>query len=346
MPLRRPGLLFICLLLVLNACQAPQFLPAARPPGVRQQAQNSATQLWEPTLRGAYQDVFAEHDRNQSGQIEPAEAAHAPRGLAQLDHNRDGALSPAETLPEGRYFSLMIDLLTQPPRPARSDEDPRVQMPTPAEIQRFRESLNQISDRPETRSQVYPVLLVPGYAEPSWYFMYGIYRELKQQGWAVEGINLFPNFAPAEEQARKVKAKVEEMLQRYGTDKIELVVHSFGGLISRYYIQEMGGQTQVRNLVTIATPHHGTYTAYLGPGESAVQLRPGSDFIEKLNANGYIYPPVRYTAIWSNTDEIVIPPRHAIMPGATVHAVPWTGHLTIMFSERTYGFIREALLRP
>lgn len=343
--LRRSGFVFICLLLVLSACQTP-YLPAGPRSAVTQRAQSSQTQIWEPTLRAAYQDVFAEHDRNQSGQIEASEIAHAPRGLAQLDHNRDGALSPDEALPEARYFSLMVDLLTRRPQAVRADEDPLVSMPTPAEIQRFRESLGRSHDSPAARRQIYPVLLVPGYAEPSWYFMYGIYRELKQAGWAVEGLNLFPNFAPAEEQAHKVKAKVEEMLQRYGTDKVELVVHSFGGLISRYYIQELGGQNQVRNLVTIATPHHGTYTAYLGPGESAVQLRPGSDFLEKLNANGYVYPPVRYTAIWSNTDEIVIPPRHAIMPGATVHAVPWTGHLTIMFSERSYDFIRAALLRP
>lgn len=337
--------LVIWLCISLSACQISQPVAGTRPaaPVSAQQVQNP----WEPVLRLAYQDVFSEHDENRNQQIESQEIAHAPQGLAQLDQDHDGRLSFEEAQPEARYFNLMIDLLTQ--RPVLSQaahEDPLIEMPTPAEIQRFRQSFNQPPEAVQHRNQLYPVLLVPGYAEPSWYFMYGIYRELKQQGWAVEGLNLFPNFAPAEEQALKVKAKIEAMLQRYGVDKIEVVAHSFGGLVSRYYIQELGGREQVRNLITIATPHHGTYTAYLGPGASALQLRPGSAFLKQLNAQGYIYPPVRYTAIWSNTDEIVIPPRNAIMPDATVHAVPWTGHLSIMFSKRTYGFIRETLLQP
>ena len=176
--------------------------------------------------------------------------------------------------------------------------------------------------------------------------MYGIYRNLKTNGWAVEGIDLFPNFAPAEEQAYKVQAKIEEMRTRYGVEQVDLVVHSFGGLISRYYIQELDGLEKVRNLVTVATPHHGTYAAYLGPGASAVQLRPDSDFLNHLNAQGFAYGSVRYTSIWSNLDEIVLPPKNSIMPESTVHYVPWTGHLTIMFSKRTYGHIRNALAKP
>ena len=105
----------------------------------------------------------------------------------------------------------------------------------------------------------------------------------------------------------------------------------------------MDGATSVRNLVTIATPHHGTYTAYLGPGKSADQLKYNSPFIQALNANGYVYEPVQYTSIWSNIDEIVIPPRSAIMPESTVHQVRWTGHLSILFSRRTYTHVLAAL---
>jgi len=347
-------LLVIFLLTSLLACQAlpgqqPAALPGLNPasrvqPMLRSQSQ---AQDWEQALRQEYQQVFAEHDSNRNGSIEPSEVAHAPRAFAAFDRNRDQRLSPAETLPEPRYLALILDLLTQPvARAPQANEDPRLELPSPQELARFRQEIEQHGDQVQTRQQAYPVLLVPGYAEPSWYFMYGIYRDLKKQGWAVEGLNLFPNFASAEEQALKVQARIEQMRQRYGVDKIDLVVHSFGGLISRYYIQEMGGTATVRNLVTIATPHHGTYSAYLGPGESAVQLRPDSDFLKKLNAQGYAYPPVRYTSIWSNVDEIVLPPSNAVMPDSEVHYVPWTGHLTIMFSQRTYGFVRQALLKP
>lgn len=217
-------------------------------------------------------------------------------------------------------------------------------LPSPQELEQFTQELEQAEhsykqlDRP-------PVLLVPGYAEPSWYFMYGLYRHLKKSGWQVEGINLFPNFATAEEQAKKIQTRIEDMKARYGVSQVELVVHSFGGLISRYYIQNMGGAAHVRNLVTIATPHQGTYVAYFGPGKSADQLKYKSPFIQALNAKGYAYPPVKYTSIWSNIDEIVIPQRSAVMPDSTVHQVPWTGHLSILFSKRTYAHVLAALDR-
>ena len=48
-------------------------------------------------------------------------------------------------------------------------------------------------------------------------------------------------------------------------DKIHLVAHSFGGLVSRYYIQELGGLADVDGLTMLGTPNKGVAGfAYLG----------------------------------------------------------------------------------
>ncbi len=50
-----------------------------------------------------------------------------------------------------------------------------------------------------------------------------------------------------------------------------------GGVVSRYYLQRLGGLARVRRFVTISSPHHGTVTAYLrrlperGPADAARQ---------------------------------------------------------------------------
>lgn len=340
-------LCFTGLSLALFACQAQSFgslpLQSAR---IEAQAQADWRQLFESQS----QQIFAEHDLNRNGSIELREIPHAPASFQELDTNQDGHLSSQEALPKSAYFDYLKEYVRKNLTPLSSAEsrqdpaqDPQLEtLPTPAEMQRFDQELKQAATQSKALDRP-PVLLVPGYAEPSWYFMYGIYRQLKKEGWQVEGINLFPNFASAEEQAHKVKAKIEEMKQRYGVQQVDLVVHSFGGLISRYYIQELQGKSTVRNLVTVATPHHGTVTAFAGPGKSAQQLRPNSAFLTQLNANGFAYAPVKYTSIWSNLDEIVIPPKNAIMPDSKVYYVPWTGHLTIMFSKRTYAHILETL---
>lgn len=348
MPL--PALKNVCLVglsLALLACQSqalnPLNLPSAR---LEAQAQLDWRQLFENQA----QEVFAEHDLNRNGSIELSEIPHAPMSFQELDTDHNGHLSPQEALPQSDYFDYLKEyvrknLKTVNTAESRQDlaHNPLLEaLPTPAEMQRFDQELKQAATQSKRLDRP-PVLLVPGYAEPSWYFMYGIYRQLKKEGWQVEGINLFPNFASAEEQAHKVKAKIDEMKQRYGVQQVDLVVHSFGGLISRYYIQELQGKSSVKNLVTVATPHHGTYTAFAGPGRSAQQLRPNSEFLTLLNANGFAYSPVKYTSIWSNLDEIVVPPKNAIMPDSTVYYVPWTGHLTIMFSKRTYAYILDTL---
>ncbi|MGE3724028.1 MAG: alpha/beta fold hydrolase [Candidatus Sericytochromatia bacterium] len=347
------ALTLLAIVVLMLACQ-PLQAPMAPANSVALRSQNTASSILSRFVQNQYHFVFDEHDKNRNGFIEPAEIPHAAQSFGKYDSNRDGALSPAEILPTPTFLRAQSEALAKDLRQSQTpqQEDPQLQLPFEKEFSRLESgfirevevmrSLAQTS-LPSLATKPIPVLLVPGYAEPSWYFMYGIYRDLKKAGYAVEGINLFPNFASAEEQALKVKAKAEAMMKQYGSPKIHLVVHSFGGLISRHYIQNMGGSAVVDQLVTIATPHLGTYAAFLGPGESAVQLRPESAFLKKLNAQGFAYPPVKYTSIWSNLDEIVLPPKHSIMPDSQVFYVPWTGHLTIMFSQRTYTAIRQVL---
>lgn len=338
-------------MITLVACRTPYGVPVASvpsSPGAQPLASfNAAQSDWEDLIKAHYNRSFIAQDVNQDGFLSPAEIAHVtPATFAAQDRDADGRLSRAETFPSPDVQQQSMHYLNQELETmSEGISHPEAELeslPNPQELEQFTHELEQAEhsykqlDRP-------PVLLVPGYAEPSWYFMYGLYRHLKKSGWQVEGINLFPNFATAEEQAQKIQARVEDMKARYGVSQVELVVHSFGGIISRYYIQQLGGTADVRNLVTIATPHHGTYVAYFGPGKSADQLKYNSPFIQALNARGYAYPPVKYTSIWSNVDEIVIPQRSAVMPDSTVHQVPWTGHLSILFSKRTYAHVLAAL---
>lgn len=56
---------------------------------------------------------------------------------------------------------------------------------------------------------------------------------------------------------------VEEICARTGHHEVDIVGHSLGGLIARYYVQRLGGDIRVRTLVTLGTPHAGTQVAQL-----------------------------------------------------------------------------------
>jgi triacylglycerol lipase len=72
-----------------------------------------------------------------------------------------------------------------------------------------------------------------------------------------------------------------------------------GGLVSRYYLQRLGGIHRVRKFVTIATPHRGTWTGFLRANPGARDMRPGSAFLRDLNRDVEMLDGISFTSIWS-----------------------------------------------
>jgi len=57
--------------------------------------------------------------------------------------------------------------------------------------------------------------------------------------------------------AALLKGRVEQMKQQLGVTKVHIVAHSFGGLVSRYYIEKLGGAPNVASLTMLGTPNLG-----------------------------------------------------------------------------------------
>lgn len=51
--------------------------------------------------------------------------------------------------------------------------------------------------------------------------------------------------------------KIDSTLQKYNADKVDIVAHSMGGLVSKAYLGKYGSENKVRKLVAIGTPHLG-----------------------------------------------------------------------------------------
>jgi pimeloyl-ACP methyl ester carboxylesterase/PKD repeat protein len=123
-----------------------------------------------------------------------------------------------------------------------------------------------------------PVLLVHGWhgSKENWTV---IERWLKEGGYPVEVLE-YDDSQHASVSADSLAGKVEEMCKRYGVDKINIIAHSFGGLVSRYYIEEREGDKKVDNLIMIATPNHGFPLADYLTGET--ESKQEKTFIEAL----------------------------------------------------------------
>ena len=180
-----------------------------------------------------------------------------------------------------------------------------------------------------------PVLLVHGYIHNRSAFL-AMSRQLKRSGFRyVDGFNYNALTDGIPEAAARLGAEVERVLAATRAGKVMIVGHSMGGMVARYYVQELGGEDTVDTVVTLGTPHQGTYGAYVGFGRATAQLRPSSPMLRQLDSSARP-GPVRWIAYWSDLDVFVTPIGNAqlVHPALAAHNVRVhnTGHLSLLAS--------------
>jgi triacylglycerol lipase len=120
--------------------------------------------------------------------------------------------------------------------------------------------------------------------------------------------------------AAELKAFVERVRQATGAARVDLVGHSQGGMMPRYYIKFLGGAAHVHDLIGLAPSNHGTTIPLAAPlGQYAdciacTEQVAGSPFLTHLNAGDQTPAPVNYTVIETSHDEIVTPYQSAFLP--------------------------------
>src|SRR4030095_10756165 len=127
-----------------------------------------------------------------------------------------------------------------------------------------------------------PVLLVHGFLRTA-NSMKRMQRWLERRGWEVFVINLTPNDGTVSlgSLAEQIATYVEENFPP--GCRIDIVSYSFGGLVCRHYVQQLAGAARVDRLITLSTPNHGTWLAYLSGRQACREMRPASAFLNSLN---------------------------------------------------------------
>ncbi|MGB0651813.1 MAG: esterase/lipase family protein [Thermoplasmatota archaeon] len=193
-----------------------------------------------------------------------------------------------------------------------------------------------------------PVLLVHGILGNRHLYWNIVRRRLIRDGFRVHEVTLpYGMLGDMRLAARHLRDKVEACLIGDEASHMDLVCHSAGGLVARYYLKYLGGDRVVDHMVTLGTPHLGTYFSHLFtlPAMSiARQTRPGSHFLHEINGPGAVSGRVRYTNFWTPLDGIVIPHHNAVLPGAHNIKVPFATHWSLLWSRAIYEQVREALL--
>jgi triacylglycerol lipase len=196
-----------------------------------------------------------------------------------------------------------------------------------------------------------PVLLVHGLIDNRSIFTV-MRRGLRRRGFAqVCTWNYSPLLGDVARGARDLGEHVERICTQTGHDRVHLVGHSLGGLISRYYVQRLGGGRRVESLVTLGSPHSGSVLAHLMPTPMVRQLRPGSALLQELAepAPDWSTP---MTAVYSNLDQCVVPTRAGRCDHPDLRArnvlVRGVGHMSLPFHRGVLDEVAATMagLRP
>ncbi|WP_406507190.1 esterase/lipase family protein [Streptomyces sp. NBC_00212] len=192
-----------------------------------------------------------------------------------------------------------------------------------------------------------PVVLLHGFIDNRSVFVL-LRRSLARHGWRhLESLNYSPLTGDIRVAAELLGRHVEEICARTGHREVDMVGHSLGGLIARYYVQRLGGDLRVRTLVTLGTPHSGTRSAQLAHAHPIVrQMCPGSDLIEELRRPA---PGIRtrFVSFWSDLDTLMIPVETARIEHPDLLAqnvrVTGIGHLAMPVHPAVAAGVRQAL---
>jgi triacylglycerol esterase/lipase EstA (alpha/beta hydrolase family) len=202
---------------------------------------------------------------------------------------------------------------------------------------------NNWSCRPSA-AHPYPVVLVNGTGEDMADGFSALSPLLADNGYCVFASNfggtpgsLIQGTGDITQSAAELASFVTQVLAATGAPKVDLVGHSQGGMMPRYYLKFLGGAPKVETLVGLAPSNHGTTLDGLAtletelatviPGissalgsacEACAQQIAGSSFMTTLNAGGDTVAGPTYTVIETRNDEIVTPYTSAFLSGPAV----------------------------
>lgn len=187
-----------------------------------------------------------------------------------------------------------------------------------------------------------PIVMVHGYAMNRANFV-PLSRRLAARGLGpISGFEYW-SLGSTARAARRLGRHIDRVLAVTGASQVDIIGHSMGGVVGRYFVQLDGGSAKVRNLITIGSPHGGTDIAAVGIGRPAKELYLGSAMLQRLEA-APLPEHTAFTVVWSRADALVPGAKSARVAGVDEIVFDDMGHLRMLLSARVAKAIADKLV--
>lgn len=177
-----------------------------------------------------------------------------------------------------------------------------------------------------------PVVFVHGYTGSGSNWSSAISR-FRAAGYSSDELNAFDyNWQQSNKtSAQQLSSYIDGVLAKTGADKVDIVNHSMGGLVSQYYLTKLGGTAKVSHLASLAGANHGTTSASACTVyASCREMVPGSSFIGEITAGDETPGDTRYGTWYSACDGVILPYTSTRLDGATNNNAGCVNHLVFL----------------
>ena len=133
---------------------------------------------------------------------------------------------------------------------------------------------------------------------------------------------------------------------------VDILGFSMGGLISRCWIQMLGGHQRTRRFVCVGSPQRGTLTAQLVPHRwlpSIADMKVGSPFLRQLESEQLAQPErlgsIECHSFLCQLDLMVVPAWRGVLPIGSRRALPVWTHPQLVLHPKAIEVLVETLLQ-
>jgi len=160
-----------------------------------------------------------------------------------------------------------------------------------------------------------------------------VQRELERHGYECICPSLYP--ADASDGLEPLAKQLKQSIDEHVDGPFHLVGYSMGGIVSRYYLENLGGAEKCLSLTTIASPNNGTSVAMLYPSKGVKQMRRDSAFLTALNQQS-LEASYKHVTFRTPFDLAILPSRSSELPTAENYKLYSLAHPLTLYSKQLH----------
>jgi hypothetical protein len=168
---------------------------------------------------------------------------------------------------------------------------------------------------------------------------------LRAHGVPYVAVNLEPPLGSIDDYAGILQQAMQRLRDATGMAPL-VVAHSMGGLAVRAWWRAHAGGEAPHHVVTVASPHHGTWLGRFGRTPNTRQMGWRGDWLRQLAADEPSERYARFTCFYSHCDNIVFPPAAATLPGADNRHLPGWSHVHLAYHPEVFDEVLRLLEVP